>query len=65
MSIDKSRPRATQEQVHAAEAVIKRLRFGFDPENFDNPALQLHYKNLEAMALQKGAPDPIEDYTSK
>lgn len=54
-----------EQQVHAAEAIIKKLRFPYDPENFDNPALQTHYKALEAMALEKDKRDEIEDHTSK
>nr|CAB3267806.1 X-ray repair cross-complementing protein 5 [Phallusia mammillata] len=63
VDINKTNTRATDEQVAAAEAMIKRLRFTYDPDNFDNPALQTHYKNLEAMALEKDEPDPIEDHT--
>ena len=43
--------------------MIKRLRFPYDPENFDNPVIQTHYKNLETMALEKPDVEPIEDYT--
>ena len=44
--------------------MIKRLRFPYDPENFDNPVIQTHYKNLDTMALEKPDVEPIEDYTS-
>uniref|UniRef100_H2Y8Q5 SAP domain-containing protein n=1 Tax=Ciona savignyi TaxID=51511 RepID=H2Y8Q5_CIOSA len=54
---------ATESQVAAAEAMIRKLRFKYDPDNFDNPAIQTHYKNLEAMALGKAQPDPVIDHT--
>ncbi|XP_078494150.1 X-ray repair cross-complementing protein 5 [Ciona intestinalis] len=54
----------TEEQVQSAEAIIRKLRFKYDPNNFDKPALQTHYKNLEAMALAKEAPDPVTDHTA-
>lgn len=44
--------------------MIKNLSMKFDPENFDNPVIQTHYKNLEAMALDKSDPDLIDDHTS-
>lgn len=31
---------------------------------FENPMLQQHYRNLEALALDMLAPEPIEDLTS-
>lgn len=31
---------------------------------FENPVLQQHYRNLEALALDMLAPEPIEDLTS-
>lgn len=32
---------------------------------FENPVLQQHYRNLEALALDMIAPEAIEDFTSK
>lgn len=32
---------------------------------FENPVLQQHYRNLEALALDMMAPEAIEDFTSK
>ena len=57
-------PEPSSAQVEAAEAMIRRLRFPYDPEKIDNPVIQTHYKNLEAMALDKDAPEEIVDYTS-
>jgi len=62
--IPRNVPEPSEAQVEAAEAMIRRLRFPYDPENFDNPVIQTHYKNLEAMALEKPDIEPIEDHTS-
>ena len=43
--------------------MIRRLRFSYNPENFDNPVIQTHYKNLEAMAFDKPEIEPILDHT--
>lgn len=63
MEIDRTASRANESQVKAAEAIIKKLKFTYNPENFDNPVLQTHYKNLEAMALDKDEPENIVDHT--
>jgi hypothetical protein len=42
---------ADAEQVGRAKAVIKKLRFPYTPYNFDNPKLQTHWRNIEALAL--------------
>lgn len=52
-----------EEAVRTAETIIRKLRFTYHPTNFDNPALQTHYQNLEAMALEKDEPDKIDDFT--
>lgn len=44
---------------------MKKLRFTYDTNCFDNPALQTHYKALEAMALELPSPQPVQDFTSK
>nr|XP_039255462.1 X-ray repair cross-complementing protein 5-like [Styela clava] len=52
-----------EEAVKTAGTFIRKLKFTYHPMNFDNPALQTHYRNLEAMALEKDAPDEIDDLT--
>ena len=32
---------------------------------FENPVIQQHYRNLEALALDMNAPEDIEDLISK
>ena len=56
---------ATTEQIDKAKELIKKLAFNFNSENFENPRLQHHYANVEAMALDRDAPEEVIDYTSK
>lgn len=42
---------------------MKKLQFSFNSEAFENPVLQNHYANVEAMALDREAPEEITDYT--
>jgi hypothetical protein len=42
--------------VAEANRVVRSLRLpGFDPSDFNNPALQRHYRVLEALALHEDA----------
>ena len=44
---------ASDEQVLVARKVMKKLKMKhYDPEAFENPGLQSHYKLIEALALQ-------------
>lgn len=56
-------PRATEEQVEAAKEVIKKLKFQYSPDAFENPVLQNHWRNIEALALDREEPDEMEDFT--
>ncbi|XP_022106423.1 X-ray repair cross-complementing protein 6-like [Acanthaster planci] len=57
-------PRANVDQIDKAKEVIKKLQFKFKSENFENPVLQTHYRNLEALALDRDKPDDIVDHTA-
>lgn len=56
-------PKATEEQIDAAKEVIKKLKFPFSSEAFENPVLQNHWRNIEALALDREEPDELIDYT--
>lgn len=56
-------PEATDMQVHKMKEIVSKLRFKYRSESFENPVLQQHYRNLEALALDMEAPDSIEDFT--
>jgi hypothetical protein len=46
-----STEKADAEQIDKARAVVKKLRFQFTPYRFDNPKLQVHWRNIEALVL--------------
>ncbi|XP_071809143.1 X-ray repair cross-complementing protein 5-like [Asterias amurensis] len=56
--------RATIAQINKAKDVVKKLQFNFRSENFENPVLQTHYRNLEALALDRDKPEEITDLTA-
>ncbi|XP_071042855.1 ATP-dependent DNA helicase 2 subunit 1 isoform X3 [Parasteatoda tepidariorum] len=51
--------------VEKSKEIIKKLQFAYHPESFENPVLQKHWRNIEALALNRDAPDEIIDYTSE
>ncbi|CAM4709660.1 unnamed protein product [Leuciscus chuanchicus] len=57
-------PTASDEQVDKMKEIVHKLRFKYRSDAFENPVLQQHYRNLEALALDMLAPEPIEDLTS-
>ncbi|ESO97963.1 hypothetical protein LOTGIDRAFT_182021 [Lottia gigantea] len=56
-------PRATTEQIDKAKELIKKLQFKFNSESFENPVLQNHWRNIEALALDRDEADEMTDYT--
>ena len=58
-------PTATEEQIEAAKKVVKKLKFQFSSEAFENPVLQNHWRNIEALALDREEPDELIDYASQ
>lgn len=56
-------PTASDEQVNKMKEIVHKLRFKYRSDAFENPVLQQHYRNLEALALDMLAPEPIEDLT--
>ncbi|KAK6354922.1 ATP-dependent DNA helicase II subunit 1 [Orbilia brochopaga] len=51
--------------IDRMQDVIRQLHMprGYIPEKYPNPALQKHYKVLEAIALEEELPDKFEDKT--
>ncbi|CAL9702325.1 unnamed protein product [Knipowitschia caucasica] len=41
--------------------IITKLRFKYRSDAFENPVIQQHYRNLEALALDMTAPEETED----
>ncbi|XP_072524254.1 X-ray repair cross-complementing protein 6 [Salminus brasiliensis] len=56
-------PTASDKQVDKMKAIVHKLRFKYRSDAFENPVLQQHYRNLEALALDMLAPESIEDFT--
>ncbi|XP_029977809.1 X-ray repair cross-complementing protein 6 isoform X1 [Sphaeramia orbicularis] len=54
-------PCASQEQVDKMKQIVTKLRFKYRSDAFENPAIQQHFRNLEALALDMVAPEDIED----
>lgn len=54
-------PVASQTQVDKMKEIVSKLRFKYRSDAFENPAIQKHYRNLEALALDMVDPEEIED----
>ncbi|CAI5659503.1 unnamed protein product [Oreochromis niloticus] len=54
-------PSASQTQVDKMKEIVSKLRFKYRSEGFENPVIQQHFRNLEALALDMMAPEEIED----
>lgn len=54
---------ATHEQIDKAKALINQLSLPvkYDPKSYDNPVLQKHYANLQALALDEETEEAFED----
>lgn len=57
--------RAPVELIDRMRAVVKQLHMphGYNPEKYENPALQWHYRILQAIALDEDLPQQPEDKT--
>ncbi|XP_030631170.1 X-ray repair cross-complementing protein 6 [Chanos chanos] len=56
-------PTASDVQIDKMKEIVQKLRFRYRSDAFENPVLQQHYRNLEALALDLLAPEGIEDFT--
>ncbi|XP_010582172.1 X-ray repair cross-complementing protein 6 [Haliaeetus albicilla] len=54
---------ASREQVEKMKEIIQKLRFKYRADSFENPVLQQHFRNLEALALDMMEPEQAEDLT--
>lgn len=63
LKMEEDLPRANREQIEKAKELIKKLQFAFRSESFENPVLQQHYANVEAMALDRETVEEISDFT--
>ncbi|KAK0051580.1 X-ray repair cross-complementing protein 5 [Biomphalaria pfeifferi] len=58
-----TKPKATKEQIDKAKEVIKKMNFKFSSEDFENPVLQKHWRNIEALALKRVDLEEFVDHT--
>ncbi|XP_004484200.2 X-ray repair cross-complementing protein 6 isoform X1 [Dasypus novemcinctus] len=54
---------ANPEQVDKMKAIVQKLRFKYTSDSFENPVLQQHFRNLEALALDLMEPEQAVDLT--
>ncbi|XP_034056917.1 X-ray repair cross-complementing protein 6 [Gymnodraco acuticeps] len=54
-------PWASKTQVDKMKEIVTKLRFKYRSDAFENPVIQQHYRNLEALALDMDAPENTED----
>ncbi|XP_078305527.1 X-ray repair cross-complementing protein 6 isoform X2 [Panthera onca] len=54
---------ANPEQIDKMKAIVQKLRFNYRSDAFENPVLQQHFKNLEALALDLMEPEQAVDLT--
>jgi ATP-dependent DNA helicase 2 subunit 1 len=55
-------PPVSPDQVIKAKKLVKALRINFDSRSFENPSLQRHYANLQALALDRDTVEETPDY---
>ncbi|CAF1366338.1 unnamed protein product [Adineta steineri] len=56
-------PRITDDKVDVFKNIIRGLKFKYRPDRFENPALQILWRNIEATALNKDKPEEFDDLT--
>jgi len=56
-------PDVDVKEIIKAKKLVKSLRIAFDSRDFENPALQKHYANLQALALDRETVEEPVDYT--
>ncbi|XP_006068968.1 X-ray repair cross-complementing protein 6 isoform X1 [Bubalus kerabau] len=54
---------ANPEQVDRMKAIVQKLRFKYRSDSFENPVLQQHFRNMEALALDLMEPEQAVDLT--
>ncbi|XP_020376347.2 X-ray repair cross-complementing protein 6 [Rhincodon typus] len=54
---------ANEDQIEKMKLIVQKLRFKYRPESFENPVIQRHFRNLEALALDLKEPEEMEDLT--
>lgn len=56
-------PKVTNDQIQIAKNVIRKLCFRYSHRTLENPKLQTHWSNIEALALEYEKPREVNDDT--
>lgn len=51
------------ELTEKAKEIVKKLLFDYKPDDFENPVLQTHWRNIEALALNRDECEEVIDGT--
>ncbi|XP_051016003.1 X-ray repair cross-complementing protein 6 [Acomys russatus] len=54
---------ANPQQIDKMKAIVHKLRFTYRSDSFENPVLQQHFRNLEALALDMMESEQVVDLT--
>ncbi|XP_076767802.1 X-ray repair cross-complementing protein 6 isoform X1 [Arvicanthis niloticus] len=54
---------ANPEQIDKMKSIVHKLRFTYRSDSFENPVLQQHFRNLEALALDMMESEQVVDLT--
>ncbi|XP_060244941.1 X-ray repair cross-complementing protein 6 [Meriones unguiculatus] len=54
---------ANPKQIDKMKAIVHKLRFTYRSDSFENPVLQQHFRNLEALALDMMESEQVVDLT--
>ena len=52
----------SKKEKDAAKLLVKNLSIDFNSRNFENPSLQCFFSGLQALALNEGEPEKVEDH---
>lgn len=53
------------EQVEKVKEMIKKMKFIFNSENFENSFLQKYWRNIEVLVLDRIVLEEVEDFICK
>nr|CAD7257666.1 unnamed protein product [Timema shepardi] len=63
LQLDDEPVEPSHEQVSLAEEIVSKLKFSYNPHLINNPVLQTHWSNIEALALDYDERREVKDYT--
>lgn len=61
--LERPSPEISEEQIDVFKAITKKIRFKYNPAQFENPVLSTIYTNIESLLFNRT--DPIEYDSTK